>query len=69
MAASAITSTITAMAIDWVEVSHLIMHTNGYVRCPYEGQWGGLSWLLLRPTQEVTDDMKITDTNVPFHNN
>ena len=39
-------------------------HASGYMRCPCNGHEMGCSWilLLLKSTQEVTSNMKFTDT-------
>ncbi len=53
--------------IDWVRVLTSREHASGYMRRPCNGHEMGCLWLLLsKPTQEVTNDMKITDTNVPL---
>ena len=36
-------------SIDWVEVLHLIMHANNYMRCPCKGRVTDCLWLLLDP--------------------
>ncbi len=44
------------------------MHTSGYVRLPCQGQrWAVCASSSSSSRQEVTNDMKITDINVPFY--